>query len=334
MATIQIIPDLGALISHQKFLEQLYGQEFIMKDLFDIKTPFMMDEQARATITAASKKRKKRQEFLPSKLELKMLELLKKLEFEQPPTKEDVLENNKKLRLKASEVMNKAVMNYKSLSGGNSSDKVMHKGDYVLPPNCRFFSVDVSKKVFENETNFKAILMDPPWTNKHVKRRKNNSDSYQMLSNQEIFDNLPQFDSILDENGLLIIWCTAKVLDTVKYWIENWNLEIKATWYWLKLTKSGQTVTNWNHPHKKPYEPLIIAGHPKSQIQVENEWILASVPSGIHSHKPPLWPILRDMNLLGDKDECLEIFGRYLLPFTTTFGNQCLLFQSKNVFFK
>ena len=49
--------------------------------------------------------------------------------------------------------------------------------------------------------------------------------------------------------------------------------------------------------------------------------------------KPPLWPLLRDFGLLQTDDQCLEIFGRYLLPNTVTVGNQCLLFQDKDVFF-
>ena len=41
----------------------------------------------------------------------------------------------------------------------------------------------------------------------------------------------------------------------------------------------------------------------------------------------------RDLGILKIDDQCLEIFGRYLLPNTVTVGNQCLIFQDKDVFF-
>jgi hypothetical protein len=71
----------------------------------------------------------------------------------------------------------------------------------------------------------------------------------------------------------------------------------------------------------------------ENNVKLENDYVLVSTPSGIHSHKPPLWPLLRDFGLLQTDDQCLEIFGRYLLPNTVTVGNQCLLFQDKDVFF-
>ena len=71
----------------------------------------------------------------------------------------------------------------------------------------------------------------------------------------------------------------------------------------------------------------------ENKVKLENDYVLVSTPSGIHSHKPPLWPLLRNFGLLQTDDQCLEIFGRYLLPNTVTVGNQCLLFQDKDVFF-
>ena len=103
--------------------------------------------------------------------------------------------------------------------------------------------------------------MDPPWFNKHIKRHKNKSDGYQMLSNDDIFDKLSNVSEIIDDNSLVIIWCTnsTKNLASIEKWLEKWNLVKKSTWYWLKVTISGEPVTNWNHAHKHPYEPIIIA---------------------------------------------------------------------------
>ena len=65
--------------------------------------------------------------------------------------------------------------------------------------------------------------MDPPWFNKHIKRHKNKSDGYQMLSNDDIFDKLPNISEITDDNSLVIIWCTnsTKHLASIEKWLEN-----------------------------------------------------------------------------------------------------------------
>ena len=81
------------------------------------------------------------------------------------------------------------------------------------------------------------------------------------------------------------------------------------------------------------FVPAVIASKADNKIQVENDYVLISTPSGIHSHKPPLWPLLRDLNLVQADDQCLEFFGRYLLPNTVTVGNQSLLLQDKIAFF-
>ena len=178
---------------------------------------------------------------------------------------------------------------------------------------------------------FKVVLLDPPWINKHVKRQK----TYQSMSNHDIIDSLPNVNDFINEESLVMFWCTPseKMQKAIDDWLKIWNLVKKATWYWLKVTTFGEPVTKWEHPHKKPYEIIVLAGKQENSVKLENEYIVTSVPSAIHSHKPPLWPLLRDMKILDDNDECLEIFGRYLLPKTVTIGNQCLLFQDTNVFF-
>ena len=110
--------------------------------------------------------------------------------------------------------------------------------------------------------------MDPPWLNKHVKRRKNKADGYQMLSNEDIFNKLPNISDIIDEDSLVIIWCTNSVkhLASIEKWLSQWNLTKKATWFWLKVTTSGEPVISWNHAHKKPYEPIIIASRQNAQF--------------------------------------------------------------------
>jgi len=86
---------------------------------------------------------------------------------------------------------------------------------------------------------------------------------------------------------------------------------------------------DWTHPHKKPYEQIIIATARDKDLEIENDYVFVSIPSLVHSHKPPIFPLLQKQGFIfpEQKDKCLEIFGRYLLPNCTTYGNQCLLFQ-------
>ena len=68
----------------------------------------------------------------------------------------------------------------------------------------------------------------------------------------------------------------------------------------------------------------------------EQDFVFASVPSAVNSHKPPIFPLLKHKGIIDatDTDKCLEIFGRYLLPNCVTYGNQCLQFQYIPTFFE
>ena len=149
--------------------------------------------------------------------------------------------------------------------------------------------------------------------------------------NDDLIDKLPIPD-LLENGGIVAIWCTnsQRHLDAIECWLQKWNLVKKAKWYWLKITKYGQPITDWTHPHKKPYEQIIIATA-KNDLEIENHYVFFSIPSIIHSHKPPIFPLLQKQGLISPErhheEKFLEIFGRYLLPNCTTYGNQCLLFQ-------
>lgn len=361
MAVVAKIDSRGCFLSHSKFLSDLYGDtnKFITDDLFNIKTPFMMDEQAKATAlnmqsgshqleaSKRPKKSKRKRPLLTDKeeqLKAVLQDLIKKLEPWHEPTMDEMLDNNRLVRNKVKAVMLEAVENYCAGNsfGSNLTDRVVRidikNRSYLLPPRCEFHSLDIKEMnqlLDAKKANFKAILLDPPWMNKHVKRRKKSADGYAMLDTDDLFEQLPQLGQLLCHDGLLLIWCTNSQthLEAIEKWLNGWNLVIKGKWHWLKITKSGQPVTSWSHAHKKPYEIIILAGR-QHEIQVENDYVLISVPSGIHSHKPPLWPLLREKNILQTDDQCLEIFGRYLMPDTMTIGNQCLLFQDEAVFYK
>ena len=104
----------------------------------------------------------------------------------------------------------------------------------------------------------------------------------------------------------------------------------------MKVTRSGEPICPLDiyAQSKLPYERLLVAETNPSQAVTKSDGsIIVSVPSAIHSHKPPLDEILSDLGL-GALERRLEIFGRYLLPNWTTYGNQVLKFQEMHYFVK
>jgi len=118
----------------------------------------------------------------------------------------------------------------------------------------------------------------------------------------------------------------------------RWGLGLEATCYWLKVTRYGELVTPYSGG-KQPYEVLLVGRREgeggASAIQVPEGLVIVSVPSGIHSHKPPLVRVLEKLVVEEEgktKEEVvaglrkLEVFGRSLLPGWHTVGLQpCLL---------
>ncbi|CAH1396265.1 unnamed protein product [Nezara viridula] len=88
----------------------------------------------------------------------------------------------------------------------------------------------------------------------------------------------------------------------------------------VEVTESGEPVCSFTNSNgKKPYERIIFGASQKRHFKnpEESKYFL-SVPSALHSHKPPLTDILKDY--LPENVKCLELFARYLLPGWTSVG--------------
>lgn len=145
-----------------------------------------------------------------------------------------------------------------------------------------------------------------------------------MLSNDSIA-NIPVDELTQPNRTLVAIWCTnapsmiQAVKDTI---LPKWKLKLLATWYWIKvlevlimtnkfsyfewqknlliifaneiyiqITKFGEVICDFSLPLKKqPFERIFIACHENStnDFNIPDEKLIFSVPSAIHSHKPPL----------------------------------------------
>ncbi|XP_061821749.1 N(6)-adenine-specific methyltransferase METTL4 [Nerophis lumbriciformis] len=210
--------------------------------------------------------------------------------------------------------------------------------EYVIPPHTAFLLSDFSRMepLLRYGRKFDVIVMDPPWENKSVKR----SRRYSSLPSSQL-KRLP-IPSLASPNCLVVTWVTnrPKHLRFVRDELyPHWGVEIVAEWLWVKVTTEGQFVFPLDSPHKKPYEVLVLGRYCRSQEKsssesfstpVENQRLVVSVPSALHSHKPSLSEVLKPY--IGGDASCLELFARSLQPGWTSWGNEVLRFQHTSYF--
>ena len=254
------------VIDHQDLVRKSYSDVGLKSiNIFDIKSQFLMDAQAEKIANemegeASNSKRKKRKlvdevkqsvesEFVRKKFE-KIRDSIREF-FDPPPSSDVVRENNRNVRKIVSELQT-SNFPIRHFSGENSSNMCqtikIGETEYVIPPKSRYCVDDLIN--FDSaflEQKFDLILMDPPWENKHVKRvnkrdRKDDRKSgYDLLSTDSMSTLLSNvvIQSLTPKSGLVLIWCTnsEKQQKAILDWAKHWKLELKAKWFWLKVSK-------------------------------------------------------------------------------------------------
>nr|XP_014273442.1 methyltransferase-like protein 4 isoform X2 [Halyomorpha halys] len=345
----------GWVISHYDYSKNLYRNVHsptgnidlaYNKSLFKITTPFMRDQEAEKLAAFLSsdsslKKVRKRRCQTANDTEVQLVQkvhesLLKEARnisnFQLSVTHFDILENNATARNFVNEFYEsqregKNLKEYGLFKGTNviSIPQVVEINNrlYVMPPYSSFICCNLND-LNENDKKFDFILLDPPWWNKHVRRKKMNNccKGYEMMRDDDIA-NIP-ISSYLQDTGLVGIWCTngSSHIKAIKQsYFPQWGLEYVATWFWIKVTDSGEPVCSFTNSNgKRPYERIIFGASQKRRFQNPEEFkCFLSVPSALHSHKPPLVDILKDY--LPENVKCLELFARYLLPGWTSVGS-------------
>ncbi|ESO92400.1 hypothetical protein LOTGIDRAFT_121106, partial [Lottia gigantea] len=204
---------------------------------------------------------------------------------------------------------------------------------YVIPPYCKFLLSDW-KQLLQLHTvdanKYDLIVIDPPWKNKSVKRKK----SYDTLWEDTLLD-LP-VTKLVNPGCLIVIWVTNKtrlhafIENTL---VEKWQLQQCVQWHWLKITRGGELICDINS-NKKPFETLFIGRYDNSLTNqystVPNHRTIISIPCSLHSKKPSLAEILKPY--LPEKPECLELFARNLQSNWTSWGNEVLKHQHLEFF--
>ncbi|KAM6900562.1 N(6)-adenine-specific methyltransferase METTL4 [Xenentodon cancila] len=212
--------------------------------------------------------------------------------------------------------------------------------EYVIPPHSAFLLSDLTRiqPLVQYGKTFDLIVMDPPWENKSVKR----SRRYNYLPSSQL-KRLP-IPQLASPNCLVATWVTNRpshlrfVCDEL---YPHWGIQVVAKWFWVKVTTSGRFVFPLDSQHKKPYETLVLGRYHSSastsastsempELPVDDNRLIVSVPSALHSQKPSLSEVLRPY--IGPGAECLELFARNLQPGWTSWGNEVLKFQHTSYF--
>uniref|UniRef100_A0A1B6LC37 Methyltransferase-like protein 4 n=2 Tax=Graphocephala atropunctata TaxID=36148 RepID=A0A1B6LC37_9HEMI len=323
---------------------------------FHILTPFMFDLEVSNVISTPIKKRKRSGRskglkdacsYFDAHLEIKIIKSalaeLVALAQENGHLKvevstEDVISNNGVARECSTSFFND-ICQEKLLecSGGNAAEKPVQANiygqDYLIPNGSTFYCCDIQQLhlSLRGDSQFDFVLLDPPWWNKYIRRRKTKQENggYKMMYNEEI-GSLP-VEGWLAPDALVGVWCTncsRHEQDIISRWFPRWGLRLVATWFWVKVTKSGVPVCQFSPPPgKQPYERVLLgaAAARVDRLPPDGRCIV-SVPSAIHSHKPPLSEVMK--RYLPTQPRCLELFARYLQPNWVSAGDQVLALQN------
>ncbi|XP_034237639.1 N(6)-adenine-specific methyltransferase METTL4 [Thrips palmi] len=363
----------GFVLCHPNYLRRLYSstrtESVLVKlephhHLFDVNTPYMRDAAARKkargdTVSGSQCSKGLKRKFTEISIEKQtdlqidrikntLYRLVKGAQhldyFTFIPSASDIMNNNKDARMLSENLYKETDDCIQApFNGENNTDEALLKRlglqTFVFPPRCRFYCRDVGemKDYVEPLGQFDLILLDPPWWNKYIRRKKAKcrQDGYNMMYNHTLGE-LP-LNMLLAPGGIIAVWCTNSTnhLEELKNKLfPAWGTEQIAQWAWLKVTKSGEPVCPFSDPPgKQPFEQLIFGVRPEEAnvlSRPEDGKVFLSVPSAIHSHKPPVSEMLQ--TYLPPEPRCLEIFARYLLPNWTSWGLEVIKLQHSSLF--
>ncbi|XP_066586024.1 N(6)-adenine-specific methyltransferase METTL4 [Prorops nasuta] len=358
--TVIFSTDDGWILSHLQYLNNIYNVVTSNKhkcslkfdeNIFEINSQYLRTNQCGHDFENEIFNRKRKRKHT-KKLPLQNLAEthLVKNKFNQiiPQAKAagffscNIHSDNNKIALEASQKVYSDTFDIKieNLYGSNNNDTAIltevNSEKYVFPKKCRFYCYDISEMTdkINLRRQYDFILLDPPWWNKSVRRKKikQTKASYKMIYNEDLIQ-IP-IKELLSKKGLIAVWCTnaPSHLDSIlNELFPAWGIIYRATWYWVKITQIGTTICNFNDfPGKQPYELLILGASKLCDTYIPTDKLLISVPSAIHSHKPPIIEVLK--NYLPENPQSLEIFARYLLPDSTSWGLEVLKFQHLSLY--
>ena len=229
---------------------------------------------------------------------------------------------------------------------------------YTIPPRSTFLLSTIAPKTTSVLTHsalnllpdlsqsagpgqFDFILLDPPWSNRSVRRSRKYStmDSYGGTQPQGL-EPLNALEGMLGQHiapgGFVGCWITNKpaVRMVALGLFEKWGVELVEEWVWLKVTSKGEPVTELGGVWRKPYEVLLLgrkrpAAEHRRYEEVEKNVgrrLIVAVPD-LHSRKPSLRELIEPMMPDPKRYRALEIFARNLTAGWWAWGDECLKYN-------
>lgn len=239
--------------------------------------------------------------------------------------------------------------------------------DYFVPANCCFYIGDalnglkkLASLISNNQKDLLVsenflLVIDPPWHNKSVKRKRGYPlqnylsilSACQALANiLELLD-AHQKDQGKKFNVKAHIWITEKAKDfAINQIIPTFKMKADYCFLWHKVTKNLESVKI-----RGGKEYILLASFKRNDTSMKSGAIV-SIPSAIHSHKPPLPYNIIDDSVLMDFDpsqvdfvergglsfdKCpplsgIELYARYLRPNFYSIGFEALKLQCSQLF--
>lgn len=207
----------------------------------------------------------------------------------------------------------------------------------VHPPGANYLhgSIEDTRQAFlDKAPEFDLIVLDPPWPNRSVRRRRRRgtagyatADSLREIG--ELLAGIP-VAARLSPDGLVAVWITnkpsvRKLLTSAAGVFASWGLELAAEWTWLKIAASGDPLYRIDSLWRKPWETLLVAkrrgSRPRRTLGAK---VVVAVPD-VHSRKPNLRSLFCEQ--FGNEYVGLEIFARNLTAGWWSWGDEVLKFQ-------
>lgn len=223
--------------------------------------------------------------------------------------------------------------------------------------DARSFRAAVRATAQQDSTpkTFSCILLDPPWPNRSVKRtHKTAGSTYSTISTLAAVRDVVlgmDLDMLMADDCLVGVWITnrAAVRELVlgeAGLFDCWGVELVEEWVWLKVTSSGEPVTQIDALWRKPYEVLLLGRQRRKQSyshacvptrpgntappatdNAVKRRVIISVPD-LHSRKPCLKALIEPL-LVADvrSHKVLEVFARHLVAGWWSWGDECIKFN-------
>lgn len=206
--------------------------------------------------------------------------------------------------------------------------------DPVIPEGSVYLHGTISSersRFLKEAPKFDLIVMDPPWPNRSVRRKKGSYHTANDLDEIRETLSLIPIASSLAPDGLVAVWITNKasvleLLTSPRGLFAEWGMELVSEWTWLKVTTAGEPIVSVDSTWRKPWERLLIAkkrGAELTRLPSQGR-VIVSVPD-LHSRKPNLRPLFED--ILPPGYRALEVFARNLTAGWWSWGDEVLKFQ-------